>query len=79
MEMNWQVVVAVLVVGIAVWHLMRRALAVLHAPGRHSCGGCSKCPDPDEKQVTLVRISHGNHHGATESTEKNRGDCQTGL
>ena len=56
MEMNWQVVVAVLVVGVAVWHLMRRALAVLHAPGRHSCGGCSKCPDPDEKQVTPFEL-----------------------
>ncbi len=55
MEMNWQVIVAVSVVGVAVWHLMRRAFAVLHAPGSHSCGGCSKCPDPDEKQVTLVQ------------------------
>lgn len=53
MEMNWQVVVAVSVVGVAVWHLMRRALAVLHSPGRHACGGCSKCPDPDEKLYEL--------------------------
>ncbi len=56
MEMNWQVIVAVSVVGVAVWHLMRRALAVLHAPGRHSCGGCSKCPGPDEKQVTPFEL-----------------------
>ena len=56
MEMNWQMVAAVLVVGIAVWHLMRRAFAVLHAPGSNSCGGCSKCPDPDENLVELHEL-----------------------
>jgi|GEM_PF-3634921 len=56
MEMNWQVVVAVSVVGVAIWHLMRRSLAVLHAPGRHSCGGCSKCSDPAENLVELHEL-----------------------
>ena len=56
MEMNWQVVVAVLVVGVAVWHLIRRALAVLHSPGRHACGGCPKCSDPGENLVELHEL-----------------------
>lgn len=56
MDMNWQMVAAVSVVGFAVWRLMRRALAMLHAPGRHSCGGCSKCPAPDENLVELQEL-----------------------
>jgi hypothetical protein len=56
MEMNWQTVVVAMVVGIAIWHLVRRGLAVLHAPGRNSCGGSSSCADPDEKQVKPVEL-----------------------
>jgi len=56
MGMNWQLIVAVSVVGIAVWHLLRRAVAVWHAPGNQSCGGCSNCPGPAEKQVTQIEL-----------------------
>lgn len=62
MEMNWQLIVVVTVVGVAVWHLVRRGLALLRAPGCNTCGGCTSCPGPDEKSVTLVELRDLSKH-----------------
>ena len=56
MDMNWQLIVVAAVVGVAVWHLLRRALAMLRAPGSSSCGSCSSCPSPDEKRLPIVEL-----------------------
>ncbi len=58
MEINWQLVAAVAVVGVAIWHLLRRALAVLRAPGRNACGSCTSCPEPEEKRLPLVELQN---------------------
>lgn len=56
MEANWQTIVVALVVGIAVWHLLRRGLAVWRSAGHVSCGGCSSCAGPEENQVKIRKL-----------------------
>jgi hypothetical protein len=56
MDNNWQTLVVLAVVGVAMWHLVRRAQAVLRSPGNSSCGSCTSCPPPDEKRLPLVEL-----------------------
>jgi hypothetical protein len=56
MGLNWQLIVVVAVVGVAIWHLLRRALAVFRKPGSSSCGSCTSCPEPEEKRLPLVEL-----------------------
>ena len=56
METNWQLIVVAAVVGVAIGHLVRRALTVLRAPGSSSCNSCTSCSDTKAKQVPLVEL-----------------------
>jgi hypothetical protein len=56
MDNNWQLIVVLIVVGVAVWNLVRRALAVIRSPSNSSCGSCTSCPPPDEKRLPLVEL-----------------------
>ena len=58
MNIDWQLIAVVAVVGVASWHLVRRALAVFRKPGSSSCGSCNSCPTSEEKSLPLVELQN---------------------
>jgi len=56
MESNWQLIVVVAMVSVAIWYLVRRARAVLKGTGGASCDSCDSCSETDVKQVPLVEL-----------------------
>jgi hypothetical protein len=53
MSLNWQDIVALLLVMTATVYLVRQAWLVLRRKREAGCGGCSKCPAPPSNQQLL--------------------------
>ena len=66
MGLDWQNILALVVVGVAIGYAARRVWRAVALKKVGRCGGCTSCPTPDDRRPLVSLDPPGNKDNSTQ-------------